>query len=177
MNVVALELEGVLGIIEESHSDSRGSLTRVWESNSIFGSFNLIQSSIVTNPASRTLRGLHYQAEPFSENKIVQCISGKVFDVIVDLRKDSGTFGRHLEIEIGPHEPYLGLFVPSGCAHGYITLEAHSTLIYFMDKEYSAEHARGIHWRDRSLLIEWPSAPSIISERDSLWPEFHLNQS
>ena len=94
--------------------------------------------------------------------------------MVVDLRKESRTYGKHLEIEIGPLEPYAGLFIPAGCAHGYLTLKTNSTLIYFMDKEYSDEHARGIHWGDRSLLIEWPSVPSIISERDSLWPEFRL---
>ena len=171
MEVVALDLEGVLGIIEESHSDSRGTFTRVWDSNSFLKGFELNQASIVTNPKAATLRGLHYQVEPFSENKIVECVSGRVFDVIVDLRKESRTYGRHLEIEIGPLEPFAGLFIPAGCAHGYLTLESNSTLIYFMDKEYSAENSTGLLWRDPKLSINWPSVPSLVSKRDSNWPQ------
>ena len=171
MEVVELELEGVLGIIEESHSDPRGTFTRVWDSNSFLKNFKLNQASIVTNSKAMTLRGLHFQAEPFSENKVIECISGKVFDVVVDLRKESPTYGLHLEIEIGPLEPYVGLFIPAGCAHGYLTLESNSTLIYFMDKEYSAENSNGLLWCDPKLSINWPSVPLLISERDSSWPQ------
>ena len=108
--------------------------------------------------------------EPFSENKIVECISGKVFDVVVDLRMESHTYGKHLEIEIGPLESHIGLFIPAGFAHGYLTLETDSTLIYFMDKEYSAENSAGLLWRDPNLSINWPFEPSLISERDLQWP-------
>jgi dTDP-4-dehydrorhamnose 3,5-epimerase len=169
MEFVTLEIEGVLGIIAEFKADSRGSLIRVWDSNSILGSFDLNQSSIVTNPTTGTLRGLHYQAEPFSENKVIECVSGKVFDVIVDLREESPTYGAHLEVVLGPSEVYSGLFVPAGCAHGYLTLEPFSTLIYFMDKEYSSLHARGLIWDDPKLSIGWPNRPVLISERDTNW--------
>lgn len=170
MEFIPLEIEGVKGIIEKSYSDFRGTLMRVWESNSIFQRFNLSQSSIVVNPTAGTFRGLHFQSEPFSENKIVGCISGKVYDVIVDLRKDSDTYGRHLEIELGPMERYFGLFIPAGCAHGYLTLESNSTLIYFMDKEYSSVHSHGLLWSDPKLAINWPINPLLISARDSEWP-------
>jgi dTDP-4-dehydrorhamnose 3,5-epimerase len=172
MEFVALEIEGVQGIIEETHIDSRGSFTRLWDSNSMLGSNELNQSSIVFNPLPGTLRGLHYQSEPFSENKVVECVSGKVFDVIVDLRKESPTYRKHLEVTLGPSETYLGLFVPAGCAHGYLTLEQNSILVYFMDKAYSPESARGIHWSDPKRVINWPRPPSIVSKNDSSWPEF-----
>jgi len=172
MKFTPMELEGVYGIIEEPYSDSRGTLTRVWDSNSMLGKFALIQSSIVTNPMIGTLRGIHFQTPPFSENKVVECINGRVFDVVVDLREDSFTYGRHLEILLGPFETYLGLFIPAGCAHGYLTLEPDSTLLYFMDKEYSPEHASGIPWNDRTFSVNWPQIPKIISERDSNWPDF-----
>ena len=170
MEFVSLEIEGAFGIIEEPHSDSRGSLTRVWDSNSFLVGFNLKQTSIVSNPVKGTLRGLHYQDEPFSENKVIECVSGKVFDVIVDLRIDSHTYGEHLEVTIGPYEEYLGLFVPAGCAHGYLTIEPNSSLLYFMDKEYSSAHSQGLPWNDPKLSINWPSTPALISERDSNWP-------
>ena len=170
MEFVSLDLEGVFGITGESFSDPRGILTRIWDSDSIPGNFKLNQGSFVSNPLKGTLRGLHYQENPFSENKVIICTSGKVFDVILDLREDSATFGVHLEIELGPEETYLGLFVPAGFAHGYLTLEQNSSLVYFMDKEYSPNYSRGILWSDANLSIDWPTEPVLISERDSNWP-------
>ena len=170
MEFIPLKIEGVFGIIEHPQLDSRGSLTRLWDSNSVLSEFKLNQSSIVTNPKSGTLRGLHYQSEPFSESKVVACVSGKVFDVIVDIREGSSTYGKHLEIVLGPTETYLGLFVPPGCAHGYQTLEENSTLIYFMDREHSSENSHGINWNDPTFSINWPRVPSLVSERDSKWP-------
>ena len=170
MGIIPLNIEGAFGITGKPHSDFRGSLTRVWDSSLLFGSFNLVESSIVLNPTSGILRGMHYQKAPYSENKIVECVSGKVFDVIIDLREESNTYKKHLEILLGPKESFLGMFVPSGCAHGYLTLEENSTLIYFMDKEYSPENSSGLIWNDPILSINWPSEPILISERDSKWP-------
>jgi dTDP-4-dehydrorhamnose 3,5-epimerase len=170
MEFIPLGIGGAFGIIEQPQLDSRGSLTRIWDSNSVLGDFKLNQSSIVTNPNTGTLRGLHYQVEPFSETKVVECVSGKVFDVIVDLREGSSTYGKHLEVVLGPTETYLGLFVPRGCAHGYQTLEENSILVYFMDREYSSENSYGINWNDPTLSINWPRAPYLMSERDSKWP-------
>lgn len=174
MDFLPLGIEGAFGIIEESKVDSRGTLTRVWDCNTILGNFNLNQSSIVSNPIEGTLRGLHYQVEPFSENKVIECVSGKVFDVIVDLRSESLTYGTHLEIVLGPRELYLGVFVPAGCAHGYLTLEPNSTMIYFMDNAHSPNHARGLPWDDLFLSINWPIKPSVISTRDMKWPPLPL---
>jgi dTDP-4-dehydrorhamnose 3,5-epimerase len=167
---VPLAIEGALGVIGDSHADARGSLTRVWDTNSLLGNFDLVQSSIVLNPEPRTLRGIHFQTPPFSENKVVECVSGKVFDVIVDLRKESSTYRKYLGLNLGPSENYLGIFVPAGCAHGYLTLEENSTLIYFMDREYSPENAQGLCWNDPVLSINWPNKPALISERDLKWP-------
>ena len=106
----------------------------------------------------------------YSENKVIQCVSGKVFDLILDLRKDSSTYKKHIEIEIGPECEYQGLFIPAGCAHGYLTLEPNSTLIYFMDKAYSPENSKGIRWNDSRLLINWPCQPTLVSQQDLQWP-------
>jgi dTDP-4-dehydrorhamnose 3,5-epimerase len=170
VNFVSLAIEGAFGVISATHVDVRGSLTRVWDTDSLLGSFDLIQSSIVLNPKPGTLRGLHFQRSPFSENKLVECVSGKVFDVIVDLREESKTYRQHLGLNLGPSENYLGIFVPAGCAHGYLTLEENSTLIYFMDREYSPENAQGLYWNDPILSINWPSEPTLVSDRDSKWP-------
>ena len=165
----SIGIHGAYGILSSAKIDFRGSLTRLWDSDSVLHSFNLVQASIVHNPTVGTLRGLHFQAEPFSENKVVECVKGKVFDVVLDLRTDSPTSGKHFASEIGFNCDYLGVFVPAGCAHGYITLEANSSLLYFMDKAFSPEHASGIRWNDPTFGIKWPSAPTVISYRDSNW--------
>lgn len=170
MQFVPLEIDGAFGIIEPTKSDNRGSLTRVWDVNTQLSEFRLAQSSFVTNPKSGTLRGLHYQDEPYSENKVVLCVTGRVFDVILDLRVDSKTNGNYVAYEIGPDCEFLGLFVPKGCAHGYLTMEADSSLVYYMDQEYSAEHARGVRWNNPKFSVTWPSNPLLISERDASWP-------
>jgi dTDP-4-dehydrorhamnose 3,5-epimerase len=174
MEFTQLGIHGALGISSESYFDTRGTLTRIWDRNTILNNFDLVQSSVVTNPRLGTLRGLHYQTEPFTENKVVECVSGKVFDVIFDLRKNSPTYGEHIGLEIGPSEAYLGLIVPAGCAHGYLTLLPNSTLVYFMDKEFSKANARGILWNDSFVGIKWPMNPEVISERDLSWPILSL---
>jgi len=168
---VPLKIEGSFGLVSESSSDSRGTLTRIWENNLIPTEFSFEQISIVANPTSFTLRGLHYQKLPYSETKIIQCIGGKVFDVILDMRKESNSYGKHITQEIGPSSDYQGLVVPSGCAHGYMTLEANSTLIYCMDNIHSAKNSYGVLWTDQNLKIEWPRIPTIISKQDLNWPE------
>lgn len=169
MEFVPLAIDGVFGIISESNMDSRGLLIRVWDKDSPLENFKLAQSSYVLNPQKNTLRGLHFQSSPHSENKVVECVSGKVFDVIVDLREKSETFREHLEVSLGPDETFIGVLIPAGCAHGYLTLKENTSLIYFMDKEYFAESAQGLLWNDPLLSINWPHQPELISERDSKW--------
>ena len=168
----SLQIQNSLAVTSETIFDNRGSITRIWEEISVLTAFKLSQASIVSNPVTGTFRGLHYQSEPYSENKLIQCVSGKVFDLILDLRKDSSTYKKLIEIEIGPKCVYQGLFVPAGCAHGYLTLEPNSTLIYFMDKAYSPENSQGIRWNDPKLLINWPCEPTLVSQQDLQWPGF-----
>ena len=168
----SLQIQTSLAVTSETIFDNRGSITRIWEENSVLTAFKLSQASIVSNPVTGTFRGLHYQSEPYSENKLIQCVSGKVFDLILDLRKDSSTYKKLIEIEIGPECVYQGLFVPAGCAHGYLTLEPNSTLIYFMDKAYSPENSQGIRWNDPKLLINLPCEPTLVSQQDLQWPGF-----
>ena len=171
---IPLGIEGVFGLVTQPKIDERGSLTRLWEENLVLSRFNVKQISITNNPIKFTLRGLHYQKTPYFENKVIYCSSGKVFEVVLDLRNDSLTIGKHLNVETGPSCEFQGLIVPFGCAHGYMTLEPNSSLIYFIDNVYSAENAKGILWDDPSFNIKWPSKPIIISKRDSSWPLFNL---
>jgi dTDP-4-dehydrorhamnose 3,5-epimerase len=159
-----------MGVSIESKQDERGILTRIWEENTKLRNFSIIQASHVLNPICGTLRGLHYQSHPYAENKMIQCVSGRVYDVILDLRKESLTYKKHVEIEIGPDCFYQGVLVPAGCAHGYMTLEPNSTLIYFMDQAYLPESSRGVNWNDPKLSVNWPNRPILISPQDLDWP-------
>jgi dTDP-4-dehydrorhamnose 3,5-epimerase len=167
-----LQIKDSQAIILNTFTDERGTLTRIWEENLVLNKFALRQASIVNNPSCGTLRGLHFQDEPYSESKVIQCVYGKVFDVIVDLRKNSDTYKKHLSLEIGPNCEYQGVLIPRGCAHGYLTLEPNSTLIYFMNNSYSRLHTLGIRWDDTTIDIKWPCYPKIVSEADSELPYF-----
>jgi dTDP-4-dehydrorhamnose 3,5-epimerase len=166
MNLVKLELEGVYGINSEVSHDSRGNFFRVFEAPLLESGFVIDQVSVANNPVEKTLRGLHYQESPHAEAKLIQCITGEIFDVLVDIQKDSPSFGHHLSLLLGPKQMYQGVFVPKGYAHGYMTLEPNSTLLYFMDQPYKPESAHGIIWSDPALNIDWPFDPVTISERD-----------
>lgn len=171
---IPLQIADSLAFIVEPKIDHRGSLSRVWDKDMHSSFSDLKQISSVKNPSSGTLRGLHYQSTEFSENKVIQCISGKAFDVFVDMRKNSPTYRTHIELEIGPECAYQGIFIPSGCAHGYLTLEPNTNFIYFMDQIYSPAHTEGLLWNDSVLAINWPNNPVLISEQDLQWPKLEI---
>jgi dTDP-4-dehydrorhamnose 3,5-epimerase len=167
---IPLSIEGVFALSLDSRSDERGTLSRIWEKSEIFKNFNVVEMSVVKNPQINTLRGLHFQNKPFTENKIIYCIEGQVYDVIFDLRVESVTYFQHLAIHIGPDSKFQGIYIPAGCAHGYLTRTSNTSLIYLMDVGYSAIHASGIRWNDPKLGLEWPHQPEVISKRDENWP-------
>lgn len=165
-----LKISNSFGIELQQKNDERGSLTRIWDNIPFFDKFEVSQVSIVNNPTKHTLRGLHFQKAPFAENKVIYCVNGKIFDVLVDLRVKSETYLQHLELEIGPNCKYQGLLIPAGCGHGYLTLKSNSTLVYFMDRYFSESNSSGIKWDDPELKINWPKYPSLVSVRDSKLP-------
>ena len=126
-----------------------------------------------------TLRGMHYQLPPFAETKLVRCVKGRVYDVILDLRPGSATFGRHFGAELSEGNR-LAMYAPRGFAHGFISLRADSELFYFVDEAYSPEHSRGIRWDDPRFAIEWPESPAVVSSRDQAFrdfdPAYHLEE-
>ena len=170
MKIEELEFEGLYGISLNPYVDERGTLIRIWDSLSELSTFDLIQASHVTNQHKGTLRGIHFQDGHGSETKVVQCVAGKVFDVIVDLRPHTVTFNKVFSVYLGENSAFGGLVIPAGCAHGYITLEPNSELIYFMNNLYSPELTRGIRWNDPRYSINWPIDPILISDQDSNWP-------
>jgi len=170
MELISLGLTGVFGIKSSTSFDERGSFLRVWDEENLSRQIDLNQASVSNNVKARTLRGLHFQKYPHSETKVIQCILGSVFDVVVDLRKNSPSYGKHLSVRLGSREIYQGIVVPNGFAHGYLTLEDNSSLLYFMDKPYVSESAKGIAWDDPTLQIAWPHEPQLISKRDRNLP-------
>ena len=118
-----------------------------------------------------TLRGMHYQLVPKAEDKIVRCINGAIYDVIIDLRPDSNTFCKWYGIELSA-ENRKSLFVPKGFAHGNISLVDNAEIFYLVTEFYSSEHERGIRWDDPKFDIKWPIEPSEISEKDRNHPLF-----
>ena len=121
------------------------------------------------NTRRGTLRGLHYQAEPVAEDKLVRCTAGALYDVAVDLRPGSPTFRRWTAVELSA-ERRNALFIPKGCAHGFETLADATEVSYLMSASYHPELARGVRWDDPSLAIPWPIVPPIVSSRDATLP-------
>lgn len=168
----ATTLAGAVLIEPEPFRDSRGSFMRTF-CTAEFATQDLAtefpQHSISTSCLAGTLRGLHFQAPPHAEIKLVRCIAGAVHDVIVDVRRHSPTFGHWEAFELSAANG-RALIVPEGFAHGHQTLEDDTALLYLISKPYAAHAASGIRFDDPRLGIPWPRAISAISERDRSWP-------
>lgn len=174
MELHVTALEGLWVVKPEKHQDERGFFARtydreVFEANGF--AFEPSQSSISFNHKKFTLRGLHYQAPPEPEVKLVRCSRGAIFDVAVDVRPDSPTYGRWTSARLDD-ENQLGLFIPEGFAHGFLTLADCCEVAYMISGKYSPSAARGIRWDDPGPAIEWPAPPAVISERDATYADF-----
>jgi len=131
----------------------------------------LVQCSVSYNPRRGTLRGLHYQAPPFAEAKLVRCTRGRIHDVIVDLRSGAATFRHWWAVELSAENRDM-VYVPEGLAHGFLTLEDHSEVAYQMSTPHRPESARGFRYDDPGFTIRWPFAPAVIGPRDLAFPPF-----
>lgn len=134
-------------------------------------SYTFIQDNHSLSVEAGTLRGLHYQLNPFAQTKLVRAVRGAIYDVIVDIRKESPTFGQWQGF-ILTEENKRQLIVPRGFAHGFCTLVNNTEVIYKVDNYYSAEHDRGIQWDDSCLNINWPITKPILSDKDNTHPSF-----
>ena len=119
-----------------------------------------------------TLRGMHYQLPPRAETKLVRCIRGALYDVILDLRRDSVTFGQSFGAELTAENRRM-MYVPKGFAHGFLTLEHNTETFYFVDEFYSPEYERGIRYNDPKFNLQWPAAPVVISDKDKNQRDFN----
>jgi dTDP-4-dehydrorhamnose 3,5-epimerase len=174
MTFYETKVPGVFEIRLQPKFDPRGFFARCWcrqefENNGLKS--RLVQCSVSFNARKGTLRGMHYQAEPYPEAKLVRCTSGAIYDVVVDLRRDSPTFKCWVGVVLTAAERNM-LYVPEGCGHGFVTLEDETEVYYQMSESYHAELARGVRWNDPAFQIHWPGDVEIISERDRTYPDF-----
>jgi len=172
---IKTELEGAYIVELEKIEDERGFFSRSWDKKK-FQELNLnpslVQCNVSFNKLKGTLRGMHFQAQPYEEARLVRCTRGSIFDVIIDLRKKSNTFKRWLGIELSEHN-YNMLYVPEGFAHGFQTLEDNTEVFYQMSEEYMPEYTRGVKWNDESFQIKWPIKPTVVSQKDMSYTAFN----
>ena len=158
----------------ERHVDERGYFARSWCEKE-FGDQGLnprlVQCSISFNLRRGTLRGMHYQAAPHAEVKLVRCTRGAVYDVVLDLRPNSPTFTRWMAVELSADNG-RAVYIPKDCAHGFQTLTDEAEVFYQMSEVYHPESARGVRWDDPAFAIQWPGDDKIVSSRDTAFPSF-----
>jgi dTDP-4-dehydrorhamnose 3,5-epimerase len=171
MNVRPTALAGVALVELEPSLDERGYLARTFDAE-VFAAHGLdarvAQCSTSLNRRAGTLRGMHYQAAPHGEGKLIRCTRGAIFDVVVDLRVASPTHRQWLSFELRAGGLF-SLFIAEGCAHGFQTLEDDSEVLYQMTTPFTPEAYAGVRWDDPAFAIQWPEAPAgerVISERD-----------
>jgi dTDP-4-dehydrorhamnose 3,5-epimerase len=176
MLFVETKLKGAVIVDIGPRADERGFFARSWCEQE-FGrqglNSRLVQCNISFNKKRATLRGMHFQAEPFPEEKLVRCSMGAIYDVIIDLRPDSLTFKQWISVELTAKNR-RAVFVPAGFAHGFQTLQDDSEVFYQMSEFYHPEYQRGVRWNDPAFGIHWPFAEPSLSERDQSYPGFQV---
>ena len=174
MRFTATGIEGVVIVDLDVIADQRGSFSRLHcpeEFAAAGHPFTPLQTSLSRNAKARTLRGMHYEAEPHAEAKLVRATRGAIFDVAVDLRTDSPTYLRWTGTELSAANG-RALLIGKGMAHGFITLEDDTDVLYQIDRMFEPGHGRGVRWDDPAVAIEWPGPPLVISERDASYPDY-----
>ena len=179
MVITETRLAGAFVIKLEPFKDVRGFFAPAWSARE-FEAFGLnsrfIETNISFNEKKGTLRGMHYQAAPYEQVKLVRCTRGSIYDVIIDLRPDSRTFKEWFPLEMSA-ENHLMLYVPGGFAHGYLTLEDVTEVCYQTSAYYAPEYGRGVRWNDPAFDISWPTDPLLMIERDRAYPDFQCPES
>lgn len=168
------KIAGVFEIQVEPKVDERGFFARSWcrhEFEQQKLNPKLAQCSISFNSRKGTLRGMHYQTGPYVEAKLVRCTRGAIYDVAVDMRPHSTTFMQWFGTELTATNR-CGLYIPEGCAHGFLTLEDETEVFYQISEFYQPEAARGVRWNDPAFGIVWPGTVEVISDRDRTYPDF-----
>lgn len=179
MIFIETKLKGAYIIEPERLEDTRGFFARAWckkefEAHGL--NSGLVQCNISFNKKRGTLRGMHYQASPYEEIKLVRCTMGMIYDVIIDLRPNSETYLGWIGVELTGDNRKM-LYIPGGFSHGYQTLESNTEVFYQVSQFYSPESERGVRWDDPAFGIKWPEIENIIvSEKDRGWPDYVLQK-
>jgi dTDP-4-dehydrorhamnose 3,5-epimerase len=174
MQVLDTPLEGLKVIEPDKFDDNRGYYLKSFEKKAFRDkgiNFDIVQISHSFNPTKGTIRGIHFQIAPFAQGKIVLCVKGSVFDVAIDLRKNSATYGEWYGVELSEDNKKIA-YIPKGFAHGFQTLTDNTEFLYYISDPYSKEHESGVKWNDPVFAINWPLEPTIISDKDKVWPAF-----
>jgi dTDP-4-dehydrorhamnose 3,5-epimerase len=170
-------VDGAYVIALEPIHDDRGFFARAWCRREFADAglvTDVVQENVGVSTLAGTLRGLHFQHEPFAEAKLVRCTSGRIWDVALDLRRDSSTFLRWAGAELDS-EARTMLYVPEGCAHGYVTLSDNAEVRYLTSQVYDAGSSAGVRYDDPAFAIEWPAEVRVISDADRNWPSFEVD--
>ena len=170
------KLPGVFEVQLDPIPDERGFFARTWCQKEFAAhglSPRLVQCNVSFNTRRGTLRGIHYQAAPHAEAKLVRCTKGAIYDVVVDLRPESPTLRGWMAVVLTAKNR-RALYVPEGCGHGFLTLEDETEVFYQMSEFYNTESARGVRWDDPAFQIAWPEKVEVISERDRSYPNFNF---
>lgn len=168
------KLKGAFIIEPERLHDKRGFFARTWcQQEFAANGLNprLVQCNISFNPKKGTLRGMHYQVFPYEEAKLIRCVRGAIYDVIIDLRPTSPTLKQHFATVLSA-ENYNMIYVPGGFAHGFQTLEDNTEVFYQISEFYHPESARGVRWNEPTFGIQWPIEVKLISKRDQEYEGF-----
>ncbi len=174
MEITETSIPGVMVVDPGRHADDRGWLSELWnpaDFSAVGLDIDFVQDNQSHNPEAGVVRALHYQVPPHEQGKLIVCLSGAIYDVAVDLRDGSPTYGRHFSLEMRADDTRQ-LWIPSGCAHGYCTLEPDTRVLYKLTAPYVPGANGGILWNDPALGIEWPveAGDVIVNERDGSWP-------
>lgn len=174
LRLLSVPVEGAYIIESDIHEDMRGTFFRIFCQDELRSSGlnpNFVQASISTNRLAGTVRGMHYQIAPHTEAKIVRVLVGAIYDVLIDLRRESSTYCQWFGTELSSQNRNA-LYIPQGCAHGFQTLVNNTEVLYQMSEYYHPESARGVRWNDPLFGLQWRMPISIINERDCTYPDY-----
>jgi dTDP-4-dehydrorhamnose 3,5-epimerase len=168
------KLKGAFIIDPDFLRDERGFFARTWcrrEAEARELRPDWVQCNVSFNEKKGTLRGMHFQGAPFEEVKLVRCSRGAIYDVVIDLRRESATLAQWTGAELTA-ENHRMIYIPKGFAHGFLTLQDQSEVFYQMSEFYAPAHAGGVRWNDPAFGIEWPIGVSVMTDKDRTFPDF-----
>ena len=178
MKLIETPITGAYILDIDRLGDDRGFFARVFcrhEFKDLGLTREIVQINNSFNSQTGTLRGLHYQLPPHEETKIIRCVRGALFDLILDLRPRADTYGQSFGCELSAENRRM-MYVPKGVAHGFITVVDDTEVMYFMDEFYAPQFERGVRWNDPQFNLTWPMAPLVISDKDAERPDFDLSR-